>query len=345
MFGRMLTGYGAVLLAGSGFLGPMIKGDPNLAVFTLAGLTLNANGQTGITTVVDFSRPESSIRDQFIDLRITGGAAGSVIINLDGCEDTSLVRVKSETHAALPITDVVWHVPGGNLHILGCTLFNTLLLSFQEGDIIESTMGAIVLDGGSGPLNIIGGYLYANNYGGLPGNFFTTGANFFDSVTIIGCYITCTIVNTVVFRGRYGRAVNVIGCFFDATGSAGVTLFSAATVPNGTAWFIFNPLTMVSGVSLGTPAAGVKLWQYDPLNTVIDAGNVIFSGTLKVYGNIDMGGGAGGPGTVDRRGVGNPNGVTTGNMGDTYRNASGGAGQTLWVKESGNGTNTGWVAK
>jgi hypothetical protein len=34
-----------------------------------------------------------------------------------------------------------------------------------------------------------------------------------------------------------------------------------------------------------------------------------------------------------------------GDPGDVYVNISGGAGQTLWVKESGIGTNTGWAAK
>lgn len=44
-------------------------------------------------------------------------------------------------------------------------------------------------------------------------------------------------------------------------------------------------------------------------------------------------------------GTGSPEGVTIGNVGDLYINKSGGAGTTLYVKETGNGTNTGWVAK
>lgn len=43
--------------------------------------------------------------------------------------------------------------------------------------------------------------------------------------------------------------------------------------------------------------------------------------------------------------TGSPEGVVTGNIGDLCINKSGGAGTTLYVKESGNGTNTGWVAK
>ena len=40
-----------------------------------------------------------------------------------------------------------------------------------------------------------------------------------------------------------------------------------------------------------------------------------------------------------------PNGVVVGSPGDYYTNKSGGAGTTLWVKESGVNTNTGWVGK
>lgn len=43
-------------------------------------------------------------------------------------------------------------------------------------------------------------------------------------------------------------------------------------------------------------------------------------------------------------GVGSPEGVLTAPPGSLYSNTSGGAGTTLYVKESGTG-NTGWVAK
>jgi hypothetical protein len=44
-------------------------------------------------------------------------------------------------------------------------------------------------------------------------------------------------------------------------------------------------------------------------------------------------------------GVGSPNGAVTASPGSLYLNTSGGAGTTLYVKESGAGTNTGWVGK
>lgn len=50
-------------------------------------------------------------------------------------------------------------------------------------------------------------------------------------------------------------------------------------------------------------------------------------------------------GFEDFIGSGNPNGVVTASPGAIYRNRAGGANTTLWIKESGVGTSTGWVAK
>lgn len=45
-------------------------------------------------------------------------------------------------------------------------------------------------------------------------------------------------------------------------------------------------------------------------------------------------------------GTGSPEGIVPGNLGDQYTNIAGGAGTTLYVKESGaSGSNTGWVGK
>lgn len=44
-------------------------------------------------------------------------------------------------------------------------------------------------------------------------------------------------------------------------------------------------------------------------------------------------------------GSGSPNGAVSGSPPDLYFNLSGGAGTTLWVKETGSATNTGWVGK
>jgi hypothetical protein len=45
-----------------------------------------------------------------------------------------------------------------------------------------------------------------------------------------------------------------------------------------------------------------------------------------------------------RRGEGDPNGVVTAPVGSAYLRSDGGAGTTLYIKESGTGS-SGWVAK
>jgi hypothetical protein len=46
-----------------------------------------------------------------------------------------------------------------------------------------------------------------------------------------------------------------------------------------------------------------------------------------------------------KRGMGTPEGLVIGSAGDFYQRTDGGANTTLYVKESGIGTNIGWVAK
>ena len=44
-------------------------------------------------------------------------------------------------------------------------------------------------------------------------------------------------------------------------------------------------------------------------------------------------------------GTGSPNGAVTASPGAIYLNLSGGAATTLWVKESGSNTSSGWIGK
>jgi hypothetical protein len=66
------------------------------------------------------------------------------------------------------------------------------------------------------------------------------------------------------------------------------------------------------------------------------------SGNFTAKAGLQVGGTSGPKWTS---GAGSPNGVVTGSPGDLYTNTSGGANTTLYVKESGAATNTGWVAK
>lgn len=64
--------------------------------------------------------------------------------------------------------------------------------------------------------------------------------------------------------------------------------------------------------------------------------------TNKTLGTTVLAGGSG-TATV-QAGTGSPEGVKTATPGSMYTDTDGGAGSTLWIKESGTG-NTGWVAK
>lgn len=71
--------------------------------------------------------------------------------------------------------------------------------------------------------------------------------------------------------------------------------------------------------------------------SVDSAGNVVLANAVLQIGGTS--------GTRIRSGALTPNTNVVGSIGDLYTWTGGGAGTTLWVKESGAATNTGWVAK
>lgn len=76
------------------------------------------------------------------------------------------------------------------------------------------------------------------------------------------------------------------------------------------------------------------------LRTINTTGNTTSSSleNLTISGHLTVGN------TAVRSGSGSPETAVTGSIGDLYLRTDGGAGTTLYVKESGSG-NTGWVAK
>lgn len=80
-----------------------------------------------------------------------------------------------------------------------------------------------------------------------------------------------------------------------------------------------------------------------PDNTVhIRSNDDQVAGTIEV-GQVNLA--TGSQVCVVRSGTGSPNGTISGNPCDLYTNTSGGAGTTLYVKESGIGNTSGWVGK
>lgn len=87
-----------------------------------------------------------------------------------------------------------------------------------------------------------------------------------------------------------------------------------------------------------------------PINSRRSVYKITSEGETQTLRGIRAGGPATLPtnlstGTLWSSGAGDPNGVIVGSPGDLYSNTNGGAGATLWVKESGAATNVGWVAK
>lgn len=110
---------------------------------------------------------------------------------------------------------------------------------------------------------------------------------------------------------------------------------------------LFNGLLILSYAVSGNLAAFSLIAQEgDTTIGMQTAGND--SSSIKLAGNrigMQFGTLANGSFSVDYyAGAGSPQGVVTAAPGSFYINKNGGAGQTLWVKETGTG-NTGWAAK
>ena len=94
--------------------------------------------------------------------------------------------------------------------------------------------------------------------------------------------------------------------------------------------------------------------QLVPLAGPINSRRVVFKvsseGETESLNGVRVGGPNTTPATIStigaliRSGTGDPNGVIVGSVGDVWSRLNGGASTTLYVKESGAATNTGWVA-
>lgn len=158
---------------------------------------------------------------------------------------------------------------------------------------------------------------------------------------------------------------------------ARVLVLAGTTVTNATAFLNYLPTiagtcTNYTGFELDSPTGGGTVATYIGVHadlnlsglTITNAafGAVLGGGTTPGSAGIFLNSGAGnvntgaivwgvggaGPGAIINgiyTGIGSPNGVVPANPGSLYLNQSGGANTTLYVKESGSATNTGWAAK
>jgi hypothetical protein len=111
----------------------------------------------------------------------------------------------------------------------------------------------------------------------------------------------------------------------------GASPFIGATTTGAPLRFGVNPSGTAIEVARFTASGGLNLVN---TTTDVDDGSIF---VVKVYYNSTL--------TVfDAAGSGTPEGAVAAAVGSTYRRTNGGAGTTLYVKESGTG-NTGWIGK
>jgi hypothetical protein len=135
------------------------------------------------------------------------------------------------------------------------------------------------------------------------------------------------------FAGRFQGDVTIAG-----SGNSGNTSHAALSVATTS-----GPAIIASG---GQAGPSIPAIESDP---VVGADAGVFNGPVVVNGIVrapTLGVVSGLSQAEIHSGTGSPEGVVFAPAGSLYLNLSGGAGATLWVKESGSAfSNTGWVAK
>lgn len=209
---------------------------------------------------------------------------------------------------------------------------------------------------GRGKINIVDGYLQSGNFvTGVSGwQINAAGDVEFSSgvfrLDLVGNTITGATFRTVATLPGSGTGVLINSSGFAAYNS-GNPVFS---IQGGVVAF-YNPLTGVSSATIqGISASEIDIYPANGGGLIINTGYIAPALTASMtLGDILAGGwstiyvGATQPtgGCFITSGTGSPNGVVTSSPGSLYLNKTGGSGTTLYVKESGSNTNTGWIGK
>jgi len=144
--------------------------------------------------------------------------------------------------------------------------------------------------------------------------------------------------NSSAVEGRHTATTGAVaGVTGTSVSSSGIGVRGIVTSSTATAGLFHNTAS-------GTILRGLAGPSDTEVFTVKGSGNVGIGTTtptekLEVAGNIKVGS------ATIRSGTGSPQGVVVGRVGDLFLRTDGGAGSTLYVKESGSGTATGWTAK
>ena len=251
------------ILASASFSGTcMMQGSASLVFFTLKDILFNVNNVTGVTTAVDFSQIENSIGDTIDHLYIKGIPNNNLGLNLDGDEDTTLTDGQIFCYTSGPpgaCTALEWQVPSGNINIRRLEAFTQIHLGYQIANIIQSTLGSIeCVNTLCLNLSLDGDYIY--NTDTSKAHFLSTTLHPFVNIAITGSYLTASQSNGVSFVGPYGGNVTATATIWDQGAQTGNTIVGATTVVSAstTPAFTITGVHLKSGVTYGTPAAGVS---------------------------------------------------------------------------------------
>jgi len=262
----------------------------------------------------------------------------------------------------------------------GNTIFGAKQIGLEFAACTRCTMSGNTVDGnaiGQTLLNINDGNEGINDYNTIVGNTCQNGNSANDKAVLIfnanGCTFSgntfkhASSTNQVVYFNG-GQNISYSGGIVDggATSDTGI-LFDACTTATVTGVFFQNltghPVlafaetattvdnimvagcTCVStGVIIGTTGTGTIGNNISAMNchgsgtfgksSATSNGNVRWGSCLDIKNDV-----------WDFVGSGSPNSSVTASPGSIYRNQAGGTTTTLYVKESGSATNTGWVAK
>jgi hypothetical protein len=191
-----------------------------------------------------------------------------------------------------------------------------------------------------------------------------------DDTPVKGVYCqTMTVLNAATFNATtytYGTGAASAHRIALGAGTTGAALFGAADPPaarttlelatTDTPTFAGVTTAKVSttGLSLrlGAGTAGAEAQRVDLFTAGLTRISIFTNNVQRIgiqnAGQIDISSPVVSTSTITasnfKRGAGSPEGVVTGIVGDIFASTDGGAGTTLYVKESGTG-NTGWVAK
>lgn len=183
----------------------------------------------------------------------------------------------------------------------------------------------------------------------------------FFAATVVGnSYVQTGTGTTRWYTGTgspEGAVTASVGSIYSQSdGSAGTMLWAKSSGSGNTGWIAVIAFTPTATIEIatttdtlplkihknnaGTGANIVEWWRNGVKRASIDSFGLLAAGSLSGTSYVQTGSGT----TRWYAGTGSPEGVVTATVGSLYSRTDGGAGTSLYVKETGSG-NTGWAAK